>query len=416
MGIKKISVIGLGYIGLPTAAMFAAKKIQVRGVDVSPQVVETVNAGKIHFVEPKLERLVQDGVKSGYLEASLEVGSADAFLIAVPTPFINNHQPDLTFIKSAVMSIAPVLKRGDLVIVESTCPVGTTQIVNEWLAEERHDLSFPADAGDQADVNLAYCPERVLPGNVVRELQENDRIIGGMTPACAKRGAELYKLFVTGECVITDAKTAEMAKLVENSFRDVNIAFANELSILCENFGIDVWDLIKVANKHPRVNILNPGAGVGGHCIAVDPWFIVHQAGDDAKIIRAARNVNDYKADWVVARITSECGVQADRLGRPPKVACMGLSFKPDIDDLRESPALDIYKKLRDAGIDVLAVEPNLESHIDIPLLSYEEAIEEADIVVFLVGHKEFVDRPVRKAFLDFCGVTRLNCGLSHEG
>jgi len=408
MSFRRISVIGLGYIGLPTAAMFASKKVEVVGVDVNPIAVDTINAGNIHIVEPDLDTLVRSAVIEGYLKATLSVEPADAFLIAVPTPFKDGHEPDMAYIEAAAKAIAPVLESSNLVILESTSPVGATEQMSQWLAEARPDLSFPQEAGAAADINVAHCPERVLPGNVIRELVANDRIIGGITERCAQRSVELYRTFVEGECLITDARTAEMAKLTENSFRDVNIAFANELSILCDKFGIDVWSLIRLVNHHPRVNVLQPGAGVGGHCIAVDPWFIVHAGGEDARIIRAGREINDYKTEWVIERTLAECTQFASAQGRQPKVACMGLAFKPNIDDLRESPALEVFQALVLKNIDVLAVEPNLESHKNINLTNFRSAVAQSDITVFLVGHDEFEGLTVEGLVLDFCGVTRV--------
>lgn len=302
MQFKTISVVGLGYIGLPTAAVFASRKLEVIGVDVNQHAVDTINRGEIHIVEPDLDMVVHAAVTEGYLRASTKPESADAFLIAVPTPFKgDNHEPDLSYIESASKAIAPVLKQGDLVILESTSPVGATEQMAAWLAEARPDLSFPQTHGEASDIRIAHCPERVLPGHVLRELIQNDRVVGGMTARCSAAACALYKIFVEGECVVTNARTAEMAKLTENSFRDVNIAFANELSIICDKIGISVWELIRLANRHPRVNILQPGPGVGGHCIAVDPWFIVSRMPEQARLIRTAREVNDSKPEWVLA-------------------------------------------------------------------------------------------------------------------
>lgn len=404
---ETISVIGLGYIGLPTATMFASRKFNVHGVDVNQKTVDIINAGDIHIVEPDLDMVVRAAVKEGFLKASLEAKPADAFLIAVPTPFKNDHEPDLSFIQSASEKIAPVLQRGNLIILESTSPVGATEQLAEWLASARPDLSFPHQVGESADINVAHCPERVLPGQVMRELVENDRIIGGMTARCSARCIELYSAFVRGACIQTDARTAEMAKLTENSFRDVNIAFANELSILCDQFKIDVWELIKLANRHPRVNILQPGTGVGGHCIAVDPWFIVHAGGENARIIKSARQINDYKTEWVVEKIQTSAAEFEYNNKRSPVVVCMGLAFKPNIDDLRESPALEVFHALQKSGLDVLAVEPNLESHSSIVLTDPNLGAAEADIVVFLVAHKGFSELKVNGLQLDFCGVRR---------
>lgn len=398
MSFKTVSVIGLGYIGLPTAAMFASRKVNVIGVDVSQHVVDTINDGKIHIVEPELDMIVHATVSEGYLKATTTPQNADAYLIAVPTPFKGDHEPDLSYIEAASKAIAPVLKKGDLVILESTSPVGATEQMAEWLAEVRTDLTFPQQNGDLADINIAHCPERVLPGHVVRELVENDRVIGGMTPKCSERACQLYKIFVEGECIITNARTAEMAKLTENSFRDVNIAFANELSIISEKLGINVWELIELANRHPRVNILQPGAGVGGHCIAVDPWFVVNKTPEEARLIHTARQVNDYKPAWVVERVNRAveliCSEQNKSI-KEIKIACYGLAFKPDIDDLRESPALQIVKCLSALYPDNLVIsEPNIEKlpedlcqHIKSEYDGNEIA---ADIHVFLVAHKQY--------------------------
>ncbi|WP_423840092.1 UDP-N-acetyl-D-mannosamine dehydrogenase [Vibrio mytili] len=408
MSFETISVIGLGYIGLPTAAMFASRKKKVIGVDVNQHAVDTINQGKIHIVEPDLDMIVHSAVTEGYLKAVTKAEPADAFLIAVPTPFLPCEEgqvpePDLRYIESACKGIAPVLKKGDLVILESTSPVGATEQVAEWLASARQDLSFPQNAGIEADVNVAHCPERVLPGHVVRELVENDRVIGGMSTRCSERSAELYKTFVQGDCVITNARTAEMAKLTENSCRDVQIAFANELSVICDKLDINVWELISLANRHPRINILQPGPGVGGHCIAVDPWFIVSKTPDEAQLIHTARKVNDEKPSWVINKVKLAI---ADYLqSNPTKTAkdvtitCYGLAFKPNIDDLRESPALSITKQI--AGMHsgrVMAVEPNIntipESLKGVELVEVDFARKTSDIHVFLVDHQEFLDVP----------------------
>ncbi|EGS6762224.1 UDP-N-acetyl-D-mannosamine dehydrogenase [Vibrio parahaemolyticus] len=404
MSFETISVIGLGYIGLPTAAMFASRKKKVIGVDVNQHAVDTINQGKIHIVEPDLDMIVSAAVSEGYLKATTTPEPADAFLIAVPTPFLPCNEgevpaPDLSYIEAASKAIAPVLKKGDLVILESTSPVGATEQMAAWLAEARSDLTFPQTHGEQADVNVAHCPERVLPGHVVRELVDNDRVIGGMSARCSERSVELYRTFVQGECVVTNARTAEMAKLTENSSRDVQIAFANELSIICDKLDINVWELIALANRHPRVNILQPGPGVGGHCIAVDPWFIVSKTPEEAQIIHTARKVNDGKPDWVINKVKLAIAefLQAnpDKTTREVSVACYGLAFKPDIDDLRESPAMAITQKIAEmhAGR-VIAVEPNIElipeklKHVE--LMNFEVASKEADIQVLLVDHKEF--------------------------
>jgi UDP-N-acetyl-D-mannosaminuronic acid dehydrogenase len=411
MSFNTISVIGLGYIGLPTAAMFASRKIKVIGVDVNQHAVDTINRGEIHIVEPDLDMLVHTAVTEGYLKAVTSPEPADAFLIAVPTPFkksLNKEsdleipEPDLSYIKSAAEAIATVLKKGDLVILESTSPVGATEQMAEWLAAARSDLSFPKHAGENADVNVAHCPERVLPGHVVRELVENDRVIGGMTAKCSERAIELYKTFVEGECVTTNARTAEMAKLTENSCRDVQIAFANELSIICDKLDIDVWELIALANRHPRINILQPGPGVGGHCIAVDPWFIVSKTPEQAQLIYTARKVNDAKPEWVINKVKLAVAdfLQAnpEKTAKDVTIACYGLAFKPDIDDLRESPALNIVNSIVDLHSgNVIAVEPNIElipsQFKGATLLSLENAIEAGDIHLLLVNHKEFLNK-----------------------
>jgi len=397
---KKICVVGLGYIGLPTAALLANRGYDVHGVDVVKSTVDTINRGEIHIVEPELDTFVQAAVKSGKLKADLTPVEADVFIIAVPTPFHDGYVPNIDYVVSATKAIAPYLKENNIVILESTSPVGTTDKVEEVLRDEGVDTS---------KLYIAHCPERVLPGHIMRELVENDRIVGGVTPEATEATVSFYNTFVEGEVLSTDAKTAEMAKLTENSFRDTNIAFANELSILCDKFEIDVWELIALANRHPRVNILQPGAGVGGHCIAVDPWFIVHAGGKDAKMIRTAREVNTYKTEWVIEKIKNAALQFENEHGKKAKVACMGLAFKPDIDDLRESPALYITRRLIAGGLDVLAVEPNVEEFQEFPLTNYKDALEEADVITFLVAHKEFKNLQ-KEEFqlqhdLDFCGV-----------
>jgi UDP-N-acetyl-D-mannosaminuronic acid dehydrogenase len=397
-----ISMIGLGYIGLPTATLFASRKKKVIGVDVNQHAVDTINQGKIHIIEPELDMLVHASVHEGYLRATTTPEPADAFLIAVPTPFKDGHQPDLSYIESAAKSIAPVLAKGNLVILESTSPVGATEQLAAWLAEARPDLTFPQQAEEEADVQMAHCPERVLPGHVVRELVTNDRVIGGMTQKASDMACALYKTFVEGECIVTNARTAEMCKLTENSFRDVNIAFANELSIICEKLDINVWELIQLANHHPRVNILQPGAGVGGHCIAVDPWFVVSSAPQEARLIRTAREVNDHKPEWVVekiqAKITEVLAANPGKSLADVKVACLGLAFKPDIDDLRESPAVEIVEKVARLGCQVLAVEPNIDvlpEKIARPNMMHadlKEALASSDVVCVLVKHQIFIE------------------------
>ena len=404
MPFNTISVVGLGYIGLPTAAVFASRKKQVIGVDVNQNAVDIINRGQIHIVEPDLDMVVHAAVTEGYLRATTRPEPADAFLIAVPTPFKGDHEPDLTYIESASKSIAPVLKKGDLVILESTSPVGATEQMAAWLAEARPDLSFPQTHGESSDIRIAHCPERVLPGHVLRELVQNDRVIGGMTPKCSELAISLYKIFVQGECIVTNSRTAEMCKLTENSFRDVNIAFANELSMVCDKLQINVWELIQLANRHPRVNILQPGPGVGGHCIAVDPWFIVSKTPEQARLIRTAREVNDSKPQWVLDKVNEAVNdllrINPKKPVRELTIACFGLSFKPDIDDLRESPAVSITKNIATNHPGrTLAVEPNISElpvklQSNLTLTSLDEALAEADIIVLLVDHNEFKSVP----------------------
>ncbi|MBT0005775.1 UDP-N-acetyl-D-mannosamine dehydrogenase [Vibrio alginolyticus] len=414
MSFETISVIGLGYIGLPTAAMFASRKKKVIGIDVNQHAVDTINQGRIHIVEPDLDMVVSASVSEGYLKASTTPEPADAFLIAVPTPFLPCEEgevpaPDLSYIEAASKAIAPVLRKGDLVILESTSPVGATEQMAAWLAEARPDLTFPQTHGNNADVNVAHCPERVLPGHVVRELVENDRVIGGMSSRCSERSVELYKTFVQGECVVTNARTAEMAKLTENSSRDVQIAFANELSVICDKLDINVWELIALANRHPRVNILQPGPGVGGHCIAVDPWFIVSKTPEDAKLIYTARKVNDSKPEWVINKVKVAIAdfllANPERSSKDITVACYGLAFKPNIDDLRESPAREIVKSLETIHKgNVLVVEPNIDflpnEFLSTELVDKKEAIAKADLHVLLVDHNEFLSQ-------DFDGIDK---------
>ncbi|WP_180057321.1 UDP-N-acetyl-D-mannosamine dehydrogenase [Acinetobacter sp. YH12090] len=395
---KHICVIGLGYIGLPTAATFAAHGVKVTGVDVNQHAVDLINQGKVHIVEPDLDALVRDVVAQQKLSAQLQPCEADAYIVAVPTPFKDNYEPDLKYIEAAAKALAPFLKTGNLVILESTSPVGATEQMAAWLSEERPDLSFPQQAGEQADILIAHCPERVLPGKVLQELISNDRIVGGMTPRCSQAAIDLYKTFVKGNCIETNARTAEMCKLTENSFRDVNIAFANELSIICEELDINVWELIQLANRHPRVNILQPGPGVGGHCIAVDPWFIVSKTPEQARLIRTAREVNDSKPEWVIDQVKIKIAefLQAnpEKTIKDVTVACYGLAFKPDIDDLRESPALNITKKLAEQGLNILAIEPNISElpekiPTNVQLIDLKNN-QQADIHLVLVDHKEF--------------------------
>ena len=392
---QKICIMGLGYIGLPTAALLANRGYSVHGVDIVQNTVDIINRGEIHIVEPELDTFVRAAVNSGNLKADTLPVEADVFIIAVPTPFHDGYVPNVDYIVSATEAIVPYVKSGNIIILESTSPVGTTDMMEEVLKENGVDTS---------SLYISHCPERVLPGQIMRELVENDRIVGGTTPEATEKTVAFYKTFVDGAVLSTDAKTAEMAKLTENSFRDTNIAFANEVSILCDKFGIDVWELIKLSNRHPRVNILQPGAGVGGHCIAVDPWFIVHAGGSDVKIIRTAREVNIYKTEWTIEKIKNEALQFEKENGRKAKVACMGLAFKPNIDDLRESPALYITRQLIADGLKVLAVEPNIESFEEFEIVDYKDAIEQADVLAFLVGHDEFKGLDI-KTNLDFCGV-----------
>ena len=406
-----VCVVGLGYVGLPTAALIANRGINVLGVDIDQRVVDTLNAGEIHIVEPDLGGLVRAVVHGGHLRAANVPEPAQTFVIAVPTPLRGDKRPEVGHVMSAAEAIAPVLRAGSLIILESTSPVGTTRRMCELLARLRPDLHFPHCAAGKADVAVAYCPERVLPGNVLRELVENDRIVGGMSEACAERALRFYSQFVTGACLSTTAETAEMTKLVENSYRDLNIAFANEISMICDRLAIDVWELIALANRHPRVNILQPGPGVGGHCIAVDPWFIVDSAPDEARLVRAAREVNDTKPEYVMRRVAREAEPFSS-----PRIACLGLAFKPNIDDLRESPACEIVRGLAQR-FSVTAVEPHIHelprelADLGVGWADTETAIGEADIVVALVKHSAFktIDRSILdgKTIIDACGLLR---------
>lgn len=391
---RTVSVIGLGYIGLPTATALATRGVNVVGVDVDQSKVDAISRGEAPFVEPDLAVAVSGAVAKGTLRAQTDVPKADAFILAVPTPFKEGHQADLKYVRAATESIAPVLTGGELVILESTSPPGTTRQISKWLAELRPDLSFPHDDSRAPDVFVAHCPERVLPGRIMIEIVTNDRVVGGLTPECANRAAELYRVFCQGDIALTDAESAEMSKLAENSFRDVNIAFANELSLIADQLHLDVWEIIAMANRHPRVNILNPGPGVGGHCIAVDPWFIVSTAPEAATLIRTAREINDAKPHQVVERVVD----RAKRMVEPT-IAAIGLAFKANVDDLRESPAVQIVGELADAlpDVSVLAVEPFttelpkvLADRSNVQLVGLGKALEVADIVVVLVGHSAF--------------------------
>ena len=401
MKINHVCIVGLGYIGLPTAALIASKGISVTGYDVKPQVVDTVNNGSTHIVEPDLEALVNSEVNAGHLKASSTPNCADVFVLAVPTPVMEkNKAPNLSFVEDACKTIAPFLQPNNLVILESTSPVGTTEDITNLLARLRPDLNFPTTHYEEADIKIAYCPERVLPGNVLNELVLNDRIIGGMSKSCSHAAVNFYKLFIHSECLITNARTAELVKITENSFRDVNIAFANELSMICGNLNVDVWELIRLANRHPRVSILKPGPGVGGHCIAVDPWFIVSKSPGLARLIRTGREVNDEKPIWVLNEILLSIGKYLVEnktfCSTDLKIACYGLAFKPNIDDLRESPALKITEMLAEKFPNqILVVEPNIKIlpvNLDekVRLVEISEATDVADFHIFLVEHNEF--------------------------
>ena len=399
----KVTTVGLGYIGLPTSALIASNGIEVFGVDINPEVVETINQGKIHIIEPDLEDAVAQAVEKGYLKAGTKIKAASTYLVVVPTPFKGNHEPDISYVEAATKEIIPHLKEGDLYIIESTSPVGTTEKMRNYIYSKRPEL--------ENKIHIAYCPERVLPGNVMHELVHNDRVIGGVDEASTQKAIAFYKDFVKGELHATNARTAEMCKLTENSSRDVQIAFANELSLICDKADINVWELIKLANKHPRVNILQPGCGVGGHCIAVDPYFITSEFPMESQIIGKAREINNYKSFWCAEQIKKGKHEFQLKHGRKPAIALMGLAFKPNIDDLRESPAKYIVQKvLQDAqDEDYYIVEPNVKSHQVFKLTDYQEAAEKADIVVFLVAHKEFKDLGIseEKVVLDFCGIRK---------
>ncbi|MDW7972581.1 MAG: UDP-N-acetyl-D-mannosamine dehydrogenase [Thermodesulfovibrio sp.] len=414
---KKVCVIGLGYIGLPTAALLANRGFYVIGVDIDHKVVETVNRGDVHILEPELDIYVKSAINSKRLIAQTKPEQADVFIIAVPTPFKENYEPDISYVQSAVESIIPHISIGNIVVLESTSPVGTTEEIKRLISRKRPDLfDFDEHGGlKNAKIHIAYCPERVLPGRIMKELIENDRIVGGISQNSTKVVADFYRQFVDGLVLETDAKTAEMCKLVENAYRDVNIAFANELSMICDKLGINVWEVISLANHHPRVKILQPGPGVGGHCIAVDPWFIVYQGKELARLIKTAREVNLYKTEWVINKIKNAISKwKFDKPDMIPKIAIMGLSYKPDTDDLRESPALHIAKQLKYDGYTILAVEPNINNNSDstgFKLYTYDDAIREGDIIVFLVAHKHFknsiskLETVKEKIVLDFCGI-----------
>lgn len=398
----KACFIGLGYIGLPTAIIAANSGVDVVGVDINPKVVEKINKAELHIIEPGLDVLLTQVIGQGSLRASSVPEEADAFFIVVPTPFKGDHEPDVSYVESATRSVIPVLKPGDLFVIESTSPIGTTEAMAELIFAERPEL--------RGKIYIAYCPERVLPGNIIYELIHNDRVIGGIDEASTERAKEFYGCFVKGELFSTNSRTAEMCKLTENSSRDVQIAFANELSLICDKAGIDVWELIKLANRHPRVNILRPGAGVGGHCIAVDPYFIVSAYPEQAKIIARAREINNYKSDWCAEKIISTILRFTLDNNRKPVVALMGLAFKPDIDDLRESPAMHIVNNVieADTGAELLIVEPNIKSHPRFALTEAGEAYRRADIVVYLTAHTPFKslgNDNGDKILLDFCGV-----------
>jgi UDP-N-acetyl-D-mannosaminuronic acid dehydrogenase len=398
---SEVVTIGLGYIGLPTSALIASHGTNVLGVDINQSVVDTINEGKIHIVEPDLDKIVSAAVSKGNLKASTKAISAEVYLIVVPTPFKGNHEPDISFVEAATKGIIPLLKKGDLYIIESTSPIGTTDKMQKLIYTSRPEL--------KGAIHIAYCPERVLPGNVMHELVENDRVIGGVDEASTQKAISFYRKYVKGELHGTNARTAEMCKLVENSSRDSQIAFANELSLICDKADINVWELIDLANKHPRVNILQPGCGVGGHCIAVDPYFIVSDYPAESKMIGTAREVNNYKSFWCAEKIQNEKLQFELKNGRKPKTALMGLAFKPNIDDLRESPAKYIAQKVlqNSNNEEHFIVEPNIESHSVYKLTEYKEAVNKADIIVFLVAHKEFLNLyiPGEKAILDFCGI-----------
>jgi UDP-N-acetyl-D-mannosaminuronic acid dehydrogenase len=397
----KVCFMGLGYIGLPTAIIAASNGIEVHGVDVNPEVVSATNGKELHFVEPGLQQMLEQVIDSGMLHADVRPAVCDAYFIVVPTPFKGDHQPDVSYVESATRTLIPLLKQDDLFVIESTSPVGTTEMMADIIYKTRPEL--------QGKIHIAYCPERVLPGNVIYELVNNDRVIGGLTEEATERAIEFYSHFVKGNLHRTNARTAEMCKLTENSSRDVQIAFANELSIICEKAGINVWKLIELANKHPRVNILQPGCGVGGHCIAVDPYFITAAYPREAQIISKAREINNYKARWCAERVKNAMLRFELENNHKPILAMMGLAFKPNIDDLRESPAKRIVTEVMQGltNADIMVVEPNIKDHKVFKLTDYKAAYERADIVVMLTAHDEFKALPWRddKVILDFCGI-----------
>jgi len=396
----KVCVIGLGYIGLPTAALISSHNIDVIGVDISQQIVDTINQGNIHIVEPGLAEVVKTVVATGKLKAAITPEQADVYVIAVPTPFKENHEPNLDYVFAAAKNIAPYVKAGDLIILESTSPVSTTEQMKTVLEKANTSLANEV-------VHYAFCPERVLPGKIMEELVANSRVVGGLTKEAGAKAKAFYKQFVEGEVFETTTRTAELCKLVENSFRDVNIAFANELSLICHEENVDVFELIEMANKHPRVNILTPGVGVGGHCIAVDPWFIIKKNPEQSELIRTGRTVNLKKTNWVVEQIIESIENFKAKNNASPKIACLGIAFKPNIDDLRESPALEICEKLVNKGYNINVVEPNIDKHEKFNLISLEEAKDSADLMILLVGHKAFKTLKPQPNLIDFCGALK---------
>ena len=416
----KLCVLGLGYVGLPTAAVFASRGLDVIGIDVQPDTVALINKGRVHITEPDLDILVNGAVSSGKLRATTEIQTANVFILAVPTPFANGHKPDLSYLKAATKSIAQVLKPGNLVILESTSPVGTTEKISKWLAEIRKDLKFPHEHGEETDIFVAHSPERVLPGKILLELTSNDRVVGGLTKRCAEKTAAFYKIAINGRCLLTTARTAELVKLAENAYRDVNIAFANELSIIGAQLDINVWEAIDLANRHPRVNILKPGPGVGGHCIAIDPWFIVDSAPEATTLIQSARKVNKGKTSHIIEKIRFSLKDKSK-----PTVAFLGLAYKADINDLRESPAVQISETIAfDGTARILIVEPYIQSLPDqlaefnnVSLVDLETAYNDADLIVLLTDHTVFHERPpipsASQNIIDTRGIWRqLTCEL----